>query len=205
MYKLPSLPYDYSDLSPYIDEETMRIHHDKHHQGYIDKLNTALETHPDLANTTVESLLVNIETLPSDIKTAVQNHGGGHANHTFFWEIMRPGRVDNAPDEGELVLAINDQFGDAPQFKEKFINAGLGHFGSGWVWLVVNKTGALEIITTPNQNSPVSLGLKPVIGADVWEHAYYLKYQNRRVEYLENFFAVINWAKAEENFKQAKI
>ncbi len=203
MHKLPTLPYDYSDLSPYIDEETMRLHHNKHHQTYIDKLNIALEKYPDLAEKSAEELLLDLEAVPAEIRTAVQNHGGGHANHSFFWQIMRPGRTDNVP-EGDLLFKLNEVFGGLDAFKEKFTASALGQFGSGWAWLVLNSSSELEIITTTNQNSPLSLGAKPIIGVDVWEHAYYLKYQNRRPEYLENWFAVINWTKANENFSQAK-
>jgi len=182
----------------------MRLHHDKHHQAYIDKLNGALEKYPDWAEKAVADLLGDLEAVPAEIKMAVRNHGGGHFNHSFFWEIMRPGRTDNVP-EGELLFKLNEVFGDLLSFKEKFTTAALGQFGSGWVWLVQNGQGELAISTTANQDSPLELGQKPIIGCDVWEHAYYLKYQNRRAEYVDNFFAVINWSVADANFKHAKL
>ena len=184
---LPSLPYDYSALEPYIDEQTMTIHHTKHHQAYVDKLNGALEGHDELQNKTVEELVKNIDSIPEAIRTAVRNHGGGHLNHSFFWNIMKN---DSQVPESEIDGAIRRKFGSFEKFKELFSNAATGVFGSGWAWLAVSN-GQLEITTTPNQDSPLTQGKIPVLGIDVWEHAYYLKYQNRRAEYVENWWKVL--------------
>lgn len=178
-YELPKLPYSYDALEPYIDAKTMEIHHTKHHQGYVDKLNAALEKHPELFEKPLEDLLRNINAVPEDIRQAVINHGGGHANHSFFWKIMSPEKSE-APAEFSAL-------------KEEFASAAAGIFGSGWAWIVADEAGQLSVITTPNQNSPLMQGLKPVLGIDVWEHAYYLKYQNRRPEYIEAWWHVINW------------
>lgn len=199
MHLLPNLPYKYSDLEPYIDEQTMIIHHTKHHQAYIDKLNAALQGYPNLQNIAVEDLVSNIESIPQEIRIIVRNHGGGHANHSFFWPIMGP---EGSFPENETGRAIASTFGSLDKFKEKFKAAALGHFGSGWGWLVASN-GRLEIITTANQDSPLMQGKKPVLGIDVWEHAYYLKYQNRRSDYIDAWFNVLNWDKINEHFLKA--
>ncbi|MGD8243224.1 MAG: superoxide dismutase [Desulfobacterales bacterium] len=198
-HTLPAMGYSYDALEPYIDARTMEIHHTKHHQTYIDKLNAALEKHPALQEATVEDLVAALDTVPEAIRTAVRNHGGGHANHSFFWPLLKK---DVAP-EGEVVEAINRQWGGLDQFRTDFSTAATLLFGSGWTWLVWNGRN-LEITTTPNQDSPLSRGQHPVLGLDVWEHAYYLKYQNRRPAYIEAFFNVINWQQAEANFKAAR-
>lgn len=195
-YKLPDLPYAYDALEPFIDKETMTIHHDKHHNAYVTKLNAALEGHDDLAKKSVEELITDLNAVPEAIRTAVRNHGGGHANHTFFWNILKKDVAFGGP----IADAINSTFGSLDGFKEKFSAAAGGVFGSGWAWLVDNG-GKLEILGTPNQDSPLSQGKKPLIGIDVWEHAYYLKYQNRRPEYVDAFFNVINWDAVNDNFK----
>ena len=197
-HTLPALPYAYNALEPYFDEQTMQIHHTKHHQTYVDKLNAALEGHSDLQKKSAEELISNLSTIPENIRTAVRNHGGGHANHSFFWPLLWK-EVDF---RGEVAKAITTKFGDYDTFKEKFSNSAALLFGSGWTWLVVNN-GELDITTTPNQDSPLSQGHIPILGLDVWEHAYYLKYQNRRPEYIAAFFNVINWEKVNENYKNA--
>ena len=196
---LPKLPYDYNALEPFIDEQTMVIHHTKHHQAYIDKLNAALETRPELADKSAEELITNLSAIPEDIRAAVQNHGGGHANHSFFWKILQK----NSEFSGDVAEAITETFGSLDKFKAAFSQAATGRFGSGWAWLVVNN-GKLEIIATANQDSPLSQGKSPILGLDVWEHAYYLKYQNRRLEYVEAFFNLINWGQANDNYQAAK-
>jgi Fe-Mn family superoxide dismutase len=198
IHKLPALPYAYNALEPYIDEQTMQIHHTKHHQTYVDKLNAALEGYDDLQKKSAEDLLRDLNSIPEKIRTAVRNHGGGHANHSFFWPLLWK-EVDFG---GEVAAAIKVKFGDYDTFKEQFSNAAALLFGSGWAWLVVNN-GELEITTTPNQDSPLSQGHIPILGLDVWEHAYYLKYQNRRPDYINAFFNIINWEKVDENFKAA--
>lgn len=198
-YTLPDLSYDYNALEPYIDEQTMKIHHDKHHQAYVDKLNAALESHNDLASKSVEELLVDLNAIPEEIRTAVQNNGGGHANHSFFWQVMKK----NVEIAGEIKQAIEAKFGNIKEFEGQFTKAATRQFGSGWAWLVVSN-GELEIITTANQDSPLSAGKTPILCIDVWEHAYYLKYQNKRPDYIEAFFNLINWDQANENLKAAK-
>jgi Fe-Mn family superoxide dismutase len=198
IHKLPALPYAYNALEPYIDEQTMKIHHTRHHQTYVDKLNAALEGHADLQKKSAEDLLQNLGSIPEKIRTAVRNHGGGHANHSFFWPLLWKDVVFG----GEVAAAIKAKFDDYDGFKEQFSNAAALLFGSGWTWLVLNN-GELEITTTTNQDSPLSQGHIPILGLDVWEHAYYLKYQNRRPEYITAFFNVINWEKVDENFKAA--
>ena len=198
IHKLPALPYAYNALEPYIDEQTMQIHHTKHHQTYVDKLNAALEGYDDLQKKSAEELIKDLNSIPEKIRPAVRNHGGGHANHSFFWHLLWK-EVDFS---GEIVDALKAKFGDYDTFKEKFSNAAALLFGSGWAWLVLN-SGELEITTTPNQDSPLSQSQIPILGLDVWEHAYYLKYQNRRPEYINAFFNVINWEKVNENFKTA--
>jgi len=195
LHVLPPLPYDYNALEPFIDEQTMRIHHTKHHQTYVDKLNAALSGHKELEALEVDELLKNLDRIPEEIRTAVRNHGGGHSNHSFFWPLLKK----NAPFGGAVSEAILKQFGSFEAFREDFSNRAALLFGSGWTWLTVDK-GKLEIMTTPNQDSPLSLGKTPVLGLDVWEHAYYLKYQNRRPDYTKAFFEVINWEKVNEHF-----
>ncbi len=195
IHKLPALPYAYNALEPYIDEQTMQIHYTKHHQTYVDKLNAALEGYDDLKKKSAEDLITDLNAIPEKIRTAVRNHGGGHANHSFFWPLLWKG-VDF---DGEVANAIKAKFGDYDTFKEQFSNSAALLFGSGWTWLVI-RNGELEITTTPNQDSPLSQGHIPILGLDVWEHAYYLKYQNRRPEYITAFFNVINWEKVDENY-----
>jgi len=195
---LPELPYPYDALEPYIDKQTMEIHHTKHHQTYIDKLNTAIKEHEVLHELSPEQLVRNLPEIPDSIRTAVQNHGGGHANHSFFWQILKK----EVSIKGPAVDAIENQFGSLDRFKEGFSNAAALLFGSGWAWLVVNGD-QLEIVTTPNQDSPLTQKKLPILGLDVWEHAYYLTYQNRRPEYIAAFFQVINWAKVNENYESA--
>jgi Fe-Mn family superoxide dismutase len=190
---LEPLPYAYDALEPYIDQLTMRIHHDKHHQAYVDNLNQALEEHPQLQEAEVEDLLRDLELVPTAIRDAVRNQGGGHANHRFFWSILRTG----VPLSGDIADAIVTQYGGYDAFKTQFAKAAMGRFGSGWVWLVLEH-GRLEILSTPNQDSPLTLGKAPLLAMDVWEHAYYLKYQNRRANYLEAFFHVIDWEAVNE-------
>jgi superoxide dismutase, Fe-Mn family len=201
-YELPPLPYPSNALEPHIDAKTMEIHHDKHHQAYITNANKALEGHPDLAAKPVDELLADLSKVPESIRTVVRNNAGGHSNHTFFWKIIGPNAGGNP--KGKLAEAINSTFGSFDQFKGELEKAGIGRFGSGWAWLVVNKEGKLQITSTANQDSPVSDGLKPVIGVDVWEHAYYLLYQNRRPDYLKAWWNVVNWDQAEKNFQAAK-
>ncbi|MDJ0883011.1 MAG: superoxide dismutase [Desulfobacterales bacterium] len=198
-HTLPDLGYAYDALEPYIDARTMEIHHTKHHQTYVDKLNAALENHPALQEASVQELVAALDTVPEAIRTAVRNHGGGHANHSFFWSLLKK---DVAP-EGEVVAAIERRWGGLDQFRTEFTSAATLLFGSGWTWLTWNGSD-LEITTTPNQDSPHSQGIQPIMGLDVWEHAYYLKYQNRRPEYVEAFFNVINWAQVDANFRAAR-
>lgn len=198
-HTLPELPYDYGALEPHIDEQTMRIHHTKHHQTYIDKLNAALEGKHELQSMSVEDLVRNLNVMPESIRIAVRNHGGGHANHSFFWPIMTPEKTEPI---NEIANAIAMKFGSFDKFKESFTQSAASHFGSGWAWLAVNN-GNLEIITTPNQDSPLTQGKIPVLGIDLWEHAYYLKYQNRRADYIAAWWNVINWEKVNEHFASA--
>ncbi|MFJ1627767.1 superoxide dismutase [Marinilactibacillus psychrotolerans] len=200
-YTLPELPYAYDALAPHIDEETMRIHHDKHHAAYVTKVNAALENHPELAQLSINELMQKLDSVPEDIKTAVQNNGGGHANHSLFWEILSPN--GGGKPSGELAAAIDETFGSFDEFKEKFSATGAGRFGSGWAWLVVTD-GKLEVIDTLNQDSPLSLGKTPILGLDVWEHAYYLNYQNKRPEYISAFWNVVNWDEVAKRYKAAK-
>jgi Fe-Mn family superoxide dismutase len=198
-YELPPLPYPAAALEPHIDAKTMEIHHDKHHQAYITNANNALKDYPDLAAKPVEELIANLSAVPEAIRGAVRNNAGGHANHSFFWKIMGP----NAGGEpkGKLADAIKSTFGGFDQFREKLQAAGVGRFGSGWAWLVLNNQGKLEITSTPNQDNPIMDGLKPVLGVDVWEHAYYLKYQNRRPDYLKAWWNVVNWAAVSQHYE----
>ncbi|EAC3171670.1 superoxide dismutase [Listeria monocytogenes] len=200
-YELPKLPYTYDALEPNFDKETMEIHYTKHHNTYVTKLNEAVASHPELASKSAEELVANLDSVPEDIRGAVRNHGGGHANHTLFWSILSP-NGGGAPT-GDLKSAIESEFGTFDEFKEKFNAAAAARFGSGWAWLVVNN-GKLEIVSTANQDSPLSDGKTPVLGLDVWEHAYYLKFQNRRPEYIDTFWNVINWDEANKRFDAAK-
>ncbi|EUJ26067.1 superoxide dismutase [Listeria cornellensis] len=200
-YELPKLAYTYDALEPNFDKETMEIHYSKHHQTYVTKLNDALKGHDDLAAKSIEDLVADLNSVPENIRTAVRNNGGGHANHTFFWEILSP--QGGGEPSGALADAINATFGSFDEFKTKFADSGVARFGSGWAWLVV-KDGKLSIISTPNQDSPLTEGYTPVIGLDVWEHAYYLKFQNLRPKYIETFWNVVDWNKAGENFDAAK-
>ncbi|MBO0454046.1 superoxide dismutase [Candidatus Enterococcus murrayae] len=200
-YTLPDLPYGYDALEPYIDVETMHLHHDKHHNTYVTNLNAAIEKYPELAEQSVEELVTNLNEVPEDIRTAVRNNGGGHANHSFFWKIMAP----NAGGEptGAIKDAIDEAFGSFEKMKEEFKTAATGRFGSGWAWLVLNN-GKLEITSTANQDNPLTDGKTPIIGLDVWEHAYYLKYKNVRPDYIAAFWDVVNWDQANENLAAAK-
>jgi superoxide dismutase, Fe-Mn family len=201
-YELPPLPYPSNALEPHIDAKTMEIHHDKHHQAYITNANKALEGHPDLAAKAVDELLADLNKIPESVRTVLRNNAGGHSNHTFFWKIMGP-NAGGTP-KGKLAEAINSTFGGFDQFKEELQKAAIGRFGSGWAWLVVNKEGKLQITSTANQDTPISDGLKPVIGVDVWERSYYLLYQNRRPDYLKAWWNVVNWDQAEKNFEATK-
>jgi superoxide dismutase, Fe-Mn family len=200
-YELPPLPYPKEALEPHIDAQTMEIHHGKHHATYIANVNKAITGKPDLENKPVEDLISNLNAVPEDIRTVVRNNGGGHANHALFWKIMGP----NAGGEptGKLADDLKSAFGSFQAFKEKFEAAGLGRFGSGWAWLIVNKKGQLEVTSTPNQDSPLMDGNKPVLGCDVWEHAYYLKFQNRRADYLKTWWNVVNWAEVSRIYEKA--
>ena len=196
-HSLPPLPYDYSALEPHIDTLTMQIHHDKHHAAYVTNLNAALEKHADLQSKSIEDLLRDVSKVPEDVRTAVRNNGGGHLNHTMFWQIMGP-KAGGAPG-GAIGDAITSAFGSFDAFKEQFAKAGIGRFGSGWAWLI-NNGGKLSIESTPNQDNPIMEGKKAIFGLDVWEHAYYLKYQNRRADYITAWWNVVNWAEVGKRF-----
>lgn len=200
-FELPPLPYDYAALEPTIDEATMKLHHDKHHQAYVTNLNGAVEKHPDLGKKTPEELIQNLNSVPEEVRTTVRNNGGGHVNHTMFWQIMKP--KGGGEPEGKIAEQIKADFGSFEDFKKKFNEAAAKQFGSGWGWLVW-KGGKLEIITTPNQDNPMMQGLYPILGNDVWEHAYYLKYNNRRPEYLAAWWNVVNWDEVNRRFAVAK-
>ncbi len=200
MFKIPQLPYSFSALEPYIDAKTMEIHHDKHHQAYADKLNAALEG-TKFIELKIEDVLIRIDEIPEEKQQAVINHGGGFANHNFFWEIMDPSTSSGQGPMGELAEAIIKTFGSIEEFKTKFADIAISRFGSGWAWLVKNEADELEIYSTPNQDSPLMGGDVPVLGLDVWEHAYYLNYQNRRADYISAWWNVVNWDKANENYK----
>ncbi len=200
-YELPELPYKHDALEPSIDKRTMEIHHGKHHQGYTNKVNAALEGHP-FADLPIEEVLRKIEEVPENIRQAVINNGGGYANHSLFWTVLSPN--GGGEPSGELADAIDEKFGSFDDFKEKFSSTAAGQFGSGWGWLVVDKSGKLKIISTANQDSPYMHGLTPIFGVDVWEHAYYLKYQNKRPDYLSAIWDVVNWDQVEENYKNAR-
>lgn len=217
MFTLPDLPYAYNALEPYIDERTMQIHHDKHHGAYVKNLNDALSGHADFLTMTIEDLVRNLAKVPEQLRTKVRNNGGGHTNHSLFWQVMAPrqdshqkgfdgelSRTDSgqAPQpSGEVARAIDAAFGNFAQFQEKFTAAGLGRFGSGWVWLILDG-GKLAIVDTPNQDTPLMEGKTPILGLDVWEHAYYLKYQNLRGEYIKNWWQVVNWQEVERRYRE---
>ncbi len=196
-FSVPDLPYAYDALEPHIDEATMRVHHDKHHQAYVDKANAALEG-TEWADKDVEEVLQNLDSLPADKQGAVRNNGGGHYNHSLFWQMLSPD--GGGEPSGELAEAINSAFGSFDDFKAEFKEAGITQFGSGWAWLVKNSDGSVAVTKTPNQDSPISSGQTPLLGADVWEHAYYLKYQNKRPDYLDAFWNVVNWDYVAERF-----
>ncbi|EDL64441.1 SodA [Bacillus sp. SG-1] len=200
-FELPQLPYAYDALEPHIDKETMNIHHTKHHNAYVTKLNDALQGNEELLSKSVEEVVANLDAVPEGARTAVRNNGGGHANHSLFWTILSPNGGGNP--EGELASAIESKFGSFEKFKEEFAAAAAGRFGSGWAWLVVNN-GELEVTSTLNQDSPLMDGKTPVLGLDVWEHAYYLNYQNRRPDYINAFWNVVNWDEVSKRFSAAK-
>jgi Fe-Mn family superoxide dismutase len=197
-FEVPPLPYGYNALEPHIDEETMHLHHDKHHQAYVNNLNTALEKHSELQNKSAEDLIRDLNSVPDDIRTAVRNNGGGHVNHSMFWQIMGPN--GGGEPTGAIADAINSTFGSFDALKQQFNDAGTKRFGSGWAWLVRDGSGKLSIASTANQDNPLSDGLTPILGNDVWEHAYYLKYQNRRPEYLAAWWNVVNWDEVNKRF-----
>ncbi len=199
-FELPKLPYGYDALAPHIDARTMEIHHTKHHQAYIGKANAALEGHADLAAKSIDDLVARLNEVPEAMRQAIRNNGGGHANHSLFWEIMGPGK--GGTPSGEVATAIDGAFGGFDSFKEQFANAAATRFGSGWAWLVLDG-GKLAVISTPNQDSPLTDGKTPILGLDVWEHAYYLNYQNRRPDYIAAFWNVVNWDKVAELFRSA--
>lgn len=198
MFELPKLLYAYNALEPYVDEETMKVHHDKHHLAYMNKLNDVLLEYPEFFHKSIEEILSNLESIPEDIRMVVKNNGGGYYHHNLFWEMMNPN--SHGEPTGDVANAINEAFDSFKSFKEQFTNSALSLFGAGWTWLVQNPSGDLLIVNTPNQDSPISKGYRPLIGLDVWEHAYYLKYQNRRPEYIENWWNVVNWEKVNEYY-----
>ena len=200
-FELPALPYDYTALEPFIDEATMKLHHDKHHQAYVTNLNGAVDKHPELGTKTPEELISNLAAIPEDVRKIVQNHGGGHVNHTMFWEIMGPN--GGGEPTGAIGEQIKADFGDFETFKKAFNEASTKQFGSGWGWLVF-EDGKLKIVTTANQDNPLSQGLYPILGNDVWEHAYYLKYNNRRPEYLAAWWNTVNWEEVNKRFATAQ-
>ena len=197
---LPDLPYAYDALEPYIDEETMHLHHDKHHNTYVTNVNAALAKHPEIGED-LEKLLADVESIPADIRQAVINNGGGHLNHALFWELMT---AEETAPSAELAADIDATFGSFEDFKAAFTTAATTRFGSGWAWLVVNKEGKLEVVSTANQDTPISEGKTPILGLDVWEHAYYVKYRNVRPDYIKAFFSVINWNKVNELYAATK-
>lgn len=200
-YKLPELPYAYDALEPHIDEATMKLHHDKHHNGYVNNANAALEGHEELQKLSVEELLAKLDEVPEEIRTALRNNAGGHANHSLFWEVLSP--EGGGEPTGKLANAINDTFGSFDEFKELFQSTATGQFGSGWGWLVVDN-GELKVISTANQDSPLSQGQTPILGVDVWEHAYYLNYQNLRGDYVKAFWNLVNWDEVARRYEEAK-
>ena len=197
-FELPKLDYPYDALEPHIDARTMEIHYSKHHAGYVSKTNAALESYPDLQDKSIKSLLSDLDALPEAVRGAIRNNGGGHANHTLFWKNMAPGM--HGEPGGELADAIKAAFGSFGDFKAEFSNAAATRFGSGWAWLAADSAGSLKVLSTANQDSPISTGLKPLLGLDVWEHAYYLKYQNRRPDYVTAWWNVVNWEAVAQNF-----
>ncbi|RYX80253.1 superoxide dismutase [bacterium] len=199
-FELPALPYDYAALEPTISSETMTIHHDKHHAAYVTNLNAAIAKAPELEGKSVEELITNLSAVPEAVRGAVRNNGGGHLNHTFFWELLTPGGATEP--SGDLLEAINTTFGSLADLKTQFNAAGVARFGSGWAWLVKDADGKLSITSTANQDSPITDGLTPILGNDVWEHAYYVDYRNLRPKYLEAWWSVVNWDKAAENFSK---
>ena len=199
MFKLPELPYEYNALEPYIDEETMHLHHDKHHATYITNLNEALKKYPEWFEKDIETVMKDLDNIPEDIRVAVRNNGGGHANHSFFWTIMSP-QTSSSP-QGELLEAIKNTFGSLESFQTELLTAGTSQFGSGWAWLVVSQ-GKLAVVKTANQDSPITNGQIPILGIDVWEHAYYLKYNNRRADYIKAWWNVVNWKEVERRFNK---
>jgi Fe-Mn family superoxide dismutase len=201
-YTLPPLPYDYAALEPHVDAKTMEIHYTKHHQAYITNLNTALKDHPQLQGKTIEDLISHLDAVPEAIRPAVRNNGGGHANHSLFWQLMKPG--GGGDPTGPLAQAITAELGGVPGFKEAFGKAGLTRFGSGWAWLIVGKDGKLAVTSSPNQDSPIMDGHTPLLGVDVWEHAYYLKYQNRRADYITAWWNTLNWDEVGRRYSAAK-
>ncbi len=201
-HELPKLPYSYEALEPHIDARTMEIHHTKHHQAYVNNLNAALEKHHNLQTKSVEELVKDLNAVPEDIRTVVRNNGGGHLNHSMFWPMMSS--HGGGEPKGDLVAAIKSAFGDFASFKDQFSKAAAGRFGSGWAWLCIDKSRKLVINSTPNQDNPISDGLKPILGLDVWEHAYYLKYQNRRADYIGAWWNVVNWEQVAKNYAAAK-
>lgn len=202
-FELPQLEYTYDALEPYIDAQTMEVHHSKHHQGYTNKLNDALAQTPDLTEQSAEDLITNIDTVPKEIKQSVRNNGGGYINHKLFWLVMGPAAEQKEIPDTKLTQEIKSTFGSQKSFEEKFTEAAATHFGSGWVWLVADKDNQLQITTTANQDSPLSEGSTPILTIDVWEHAYYLKYQNRRPEYIEAWWKVVNWKKVNDLYQVA--
>ena len=200
-FELPALPYNFDALEPYIDAQTMQVHHDLHHQAYVNNLNTALGKYSDLQSKSLEELIIGLDSIPADIKGAVRNNGGGHINHTMFWEIM--GSNAGGEPTGPIADVIKDNFGDFETFKQRFNDAGTKQFGSGWVWLVLSNDGKFEITSTPNQDSPMTSGGFPIMGNDVWEHAYYLKYQNKRPEYLKQWWNVVKWDEVNKRLQTA--
>ncbi len=200
-YTLPSLPYEYNALEPYIDAKTMEIHHTKHHQTYVDKLNTALSQHPEIADTPLKALLENLDTVPEDIRTAVRNHGGGHLNHSLWWTILKIN--PNGQPVGTLAEALNQDFNSFTKFQETFTQAATNQFGSGWAWLSLTPEKKLVVHATSNQDSPLLQHYKPLLGLDVWEHAYYLTYQNKRPDYITAFWNIINWEEVEKKYREA--
>ncbi len=201
-HEVPPLPYDYAALEPYIDAQTMTLHHDKHHAAYVTNLNNALQKHPELQSKSAEQLLRDIKSVPEDIRTAVRNNGGGHVNHTMFWQIMKP--KGGGPPSGKIAEEIKQTFGSFEDFQKLFNETGTKQFGSGWVWLVRNSGGKLQVLSTPNQDNPMMDGHSPIMGNDVWEHAYYLKYQNRRPEYLNAWWNVVNWDEINQRLAKGK-
>jgi len=200
-HTLPALGYGYEALEPHIDTQTMTIHHSKHHQAYVDNLNAALDKHPSLFDKSLVDLVKELNSVPEDIRGAVRNNGGGHLNHTHFWEVMTPGGASTP--SGKLLEAINSTFGSVEALKEAIATAGKTRFGSGWAWLVVDANKALKVVSTANQDNPITDGLTPILGVDVWEHAYYLKFQNRRPDYLTTWFNVVNWDVVARNYEAA--